>query len=204
MQKIYFYVAGEEVLCPVRDFSNLKPEAAPILICGCPVELHMRVMKDLHTVEPYPLEAFSAVMSWGFVMDDDFDRDTPPKIVADGENITVSDVLEPYVDPETGITINRHHTEFKIPLPYMNTEALHEWMDEVKERTDVFGELVGYDSSGDPTHVFQIYGFSVRNRLTDPGPPTDTIDQYLTLDAARALIAAAQSSFGELIFEEVE
>ena len=195
MQEITFYTTANETLGVVRDFANARTVSAPTLTRGVSVALHMRLFDDANDLEPYPIAAFSNIAAWSFVMDDDFNDETAFKIVADNVNISVSDVEEEYTDPaDPEITQTRHYTEFTIPIPDMNSEALAAWFRtssqsraEAKSKGGLIGELVGFDTNGASVFVLQIEGFTVRNRLTGSGEPSGDLDQYLTIDEARAM-----------------
>ena len=188
MQEITFYTTANETLGVVRDYANARTVSAPTLTRGVSVALHMRLFDDANDLEPYPVEAFENIAAWSFVMDDDFNDETAFKIVADNMNISVSDVEEEYTDPANPeITQTRHYTEFSIPIPDMNSEALAAWIGTSKSKGSLIGELVGFDTNGASVFVLQIEGFTVRNRLTGSGEPSGDVEQYLTVDEARAM-----------------
>ena len=169
MNKAVFYVAAcNEVVGVFRDFYNIRPEDAPRFTCGIPIEFHLRLFKNRHSVEPYPLASLSDVTRYAFVMDVDFDRTTPLKIDIDNGSISVADVEESYVDKQTNITITRHYTEFTIPIQSSDTIGLFDWLGTEKEKK-LIGELVGYDGLGNTIFVLQIQDFILGNRISRDG-----------------------------------
>jgi len=167
MQEIIFYTTANETLGVVRDYANARTVSAPTLTRGVSVVLHMRLFDDANDLEPYPIAAFSNIVAWSFVMDTDFNNETAFKVVADNDNISVSNVEEEYTDPaDAENTQTRHYTEFLIPIPNMENEALADWIGMSKSKGGLIGELVGYDLTGAFVFVLQIEGFTIRNRIT--------------------------------------
>ena len=172
MHKAVFYVAAcNEVVGVFRDFYNIRPEDAPCFTCGIPIEFHLRLFKDRHSVEPYPLEKLSNVVRYAFFMDTDFDRTTPCKINISND-ISVADVEESFIDKQTNISVTRHYTEFTIPIQSSDTIGLFDWLGTEKEKK-LIGELVGYEESTDefdkPVFVLQIHDFILGNRISRDG-----------------------------------
>jgi hypothetical protein len=62
------------------------------------------------------------------------------------------------------------------------------------------GELVGFDEGGSEVFVLQVKGFTVRNRISSTGNPTEIQSEYLTEAQVRALCAAGL----DLIFSETQ
>ena len=89
MQDIVFYVAANETLGRVRDYSNMRNSGAPLLTLGVAVCLRMRLFEDIEDSTPYPIDSFSGITDWQWRMDADFDRSTACKLVADADGISV-------------------------------------------------------------------------------------------------------------------
>ena len=187
MQKITLYATANETLASVRDSANARSASAPVFVRDVEVELHLRLFANANEPNRYILP--SGIVSYGWYMDDDFKTSTAFKIVGDNADIVVVEV-EDSTDPDTGETIYGY-TDIKIPISNMNSEALVEWLGENKSMTGLIGELCGYDSTGASIFVLQIEGFTVRNRLSDTGEPSENVENYLTIDEARALFAGS-------------
>lgn len=194
MQKITIYAAANETLAAVRDSANARTASAPIFTRDVEVELHLRLFANPNEPERYILP--SGIMSWGWYMDTDFDETTAFKIVGDNADISVSEQAESHtVDPDTGEVITDYgYTDIKIPISNMNTEALVAWLGTEKSQGGLIGELCGYDATGASVFVLQIEGFTVRNRISESGMPSEDFDNYLTVDQARALFGAMESA----------
>lgn len=184
MQNIIFYVSAAETLGVIRDYANAKNLAAPVLVRGVETCLKMRVFANHDGLDPYPVSAFSRVVSWEFVMDKDFDSQTDYILVADEPNIAFATV-EDTINEET-IT----YTEFTIPIPNMNTQALVDWLKSDEARAGLNGELIGFDAAGDQVFVLQLKNFTVRGRVANLDGPTEILPEYLTASQVRALVAA--------------
>lgn len=160
MQEITFYVAANTTLGTVKDYLNAKTAAAPTLVRGASVTLKMRLFATQDGQNAYPLSKInsSAVASWSFVMDNDFDSSTEYKVVADNGSISAASATE---------TINGTsytYTQVTIPISDMSSAALAALIG-TNESTTLHGELCGYDSSGDVAFILQVKGFTVRNRI---------------------------------------
>lgn len=194
MQDILFYATANETLATVRDYANAKTVAAPTLTRSVSVRLLLRLFADTNDLDPVPVESFSAITAWAFVMDDDFDDTSTLKIVADNEAIDVTSETETTTDPDTGGTITRTYTQFSIPISEMNSEALTVWLGTSESKGGLIGELTGYNADGDSVFVLQIKGFTIRNRLYGGGEPSENVTEYLTIDEARAMFADAATA----------
>ena len=184
MQNIIFYVAANETLGAVRDYANAKSAAAPTLVRGVEACLKMRLFAKSDGVEPYPVSAFANVTAWSWAMDNDFNEATRYKLVGDNADITVDTVTEEN-DEEEFV-----YTEITIPMTQMNTEELTNWLGTQKSMTGLAGELVGYDAEGRQIFILQVENFTVRNRITSLGTPTEVVPDYLTAAQVHALFAA--------------
>ncbi len=194
MQKITIYAVASETLASVRDSANAKSASAPIFTRDVEVELHLRLFANANEPNRYILP--SGIISWGWYMDTDFDDATAFKIVGDNADITVTEQEESETtDPETGETIIDYgYTDIQIPISQMNSEALVEWLGTQKSQGSLIGELSGYDADGNSIFVLQIEGFTVRNRISESGMPSENVDNYLTVDQARALFGSMESA----------
>lgn len=184
MQDIILYATANEVLARVRDRVNAKAALAPTLARGCGFRLRIRLFANSYDDTPYPASRIDNITSWAFVMDSDWDSDTPFKLVADAGKITVGEVQEAY-DGEM-----LRYTEAVVPVSQTNTEELTTWLGTSEGKDGLNAELIGYDKTGEEAFVLQIKGFSVRNRLGSVGEPTVIPSEYLNADQVRALIAA--------------
>ena len=194
MQKITIYAAANETLAAVRDSANARNVSAPIFTRDVEVELHLRLFANPNEPERYILP--DGIMSWGWYMDTDFDTTTAFKIVGDNADISVTEQEESHtVDPDTGEVVTDYgYTDIKIPISNMNSEALVAWLGTEKSQGALIGELCGYDAAGDSVFVVQIEGFTVRNRISESGMPSENVDNYLTIEQARALFGAMESA----------
>lgn len=184
MQSLVCYVNASGTLGIVRDYSNSRNESAPTFTRGVEAGIKLRLFFADELPEPYPLAPLQAIASWQFVIDKDFDSETAYILVADHENITVSSVTETINDVE------RTFTEVFIPIPDMNTEELVELIGSSESVSGLNGELVGFDSDANEVFVLQIKGFTVRNRISSTGNPTEIDPEYLTEAQVRALCSA--------------
>jgi len=185
MQDIVFYAAANETLGVVRDYANSRNEYAPTLVLGVSVCLRMRLFAGSESAAPFPVDSFSGITSWKWRMDSDFDRETPYKLNADSNGISVQTVTDT-IDGET-----LSFTEFAIQISDMNTLELATWLGTEKKKTGLTGELVGYDSSGNAVFVLQIDDFTVRNRLAGLNEPTSNDQEYLTRSETENLVSSA-------------
>lgn len=117
-------------------------------------------------------------------MDNDFNEATSYKLVGDNAKITVSEITET-VDEEE-IT----YTEVMIPITNMNTTELANWLGTEKSKTGLHGELVGLDADGKEVFIVQVENFTIRNRISSLGVPTEIDPDYLTASQVTALIAS--------------
>ena len=184
MQEIKVYVSAENSVGTLRDYANAKSQSAPPLVRDVDVVLKLRLFAATGSIEPYPIEQLQSVRAWKFVMDRDFDDKTQCIFQADDESITVAEVTDT-VD-ETEYT----YTEVSVPISNTNSEELAAWLGTSKQQTGLSAELAGYDDSGATVFVLQLEGFSVRNRLTATGAPTELESDYWTEAQVRAFTAA--------------
>ena len=184
MQNIIFYVAANETLGTVRDYANAKNATAPVLVRGVEARLKMRIFAKSDGPEPYPVSAFENIVAWSWAMDNDFNEATSYKLVGDNADITVASITEIIDDEEYT------YTEITIPMTQMNTEELAMWLGTQKSMSGLAGELVGYDAAGRQIFILQVENFTVRNRITSLGTPTEAVQDYLTAAQVRALFAA--------------
>lgn len=189
MQEIKIYVAANSALGVVRDYANAKTVSAPTLVRGCEVMLRMRLFANADGDTSYPLEQLQNIVSWQFVMDDDFDSSTAYILQADNADITVKSVSEEIDELE------RSFTEVSIPLTKTNTVELAEWLGTQKSKSGLHGELVGFDAAGDDVFVLQIENFTFRNRITSQGDPTEIEPEYLTAAQVTALVKAEVKAY---------
>ncbi len=190
MQTLTFYVNAESTLGAVRDYANAQNASAPTLTRGVSACLKMRVFANADNADPYPLAELATIPTWQFVMDDDFDSTSNYILVAEHSEISVQSVTETINEVEYTFT------EFNIPIRNMNTEELNTLLGKQESVTTLNGELVGSDTEGNEVFVLQIKGFSVRNRISSTGNPTEIPSEYLNEAQVRALCAAGL----ELIF----
>lgn len=188
MQDIVFYVAANETLGKVRDYSNMRNSDAPLLTLGVGVCLRMRLFDDIEVSTPYPIASFSGITDWDWRMDADFNRSTVCKLAADADGVSVHTVS----DTVNGKTMN--FTEFVIPISNMNTEELAAWLGNEGTKSGLTGELVGYDNGGHAVFVLQIEDFSVRNRVAGLGDPTAVDQEIITRTQAEQMIQTAVSA----------
>ncbi len=184
MQTMIFYVNAVNTLGAVRDYANARNESAPTFTRGVGVCLKMRVFSSADTPDPYPIAELAAIPTWQFVMDDDFDSTSRYILVADHSNISVATVTETINEVEYTFT------EFTIPISAMNTEELNTLLGNKESVTTLNGELVGFDGNGAEVFVLQVKGFTVRNRISSTGNPTEIATEYLTEAQTRALCSA--------------
>ena len=184
MQNTIFHVAANETLGVVRDFANAKTIAAPTLVRGVEVCLKMRLFAKREGMEPYPIESLADIATWQWAMDNDFSESTTYKLVGDNANIAVSQVTENFDGEE------HTYTEISIPMPGMNTVELSTWLGSEKTRNGLHGELLGIDVHGRHVFILQVENFTVRNRITSAGNPTDIPSEYMTIPQIEALFCA--------------
>ena len=184
MQNITFYVNAKETLGVCRDYANAKTVAAPTLVLGVGATLRMRLFAGADTTERYPLEMLDDIVAWQWNMDADFNGETAYKVVSPPGSILVLGTVE------TVDAIERSYTEVFIPLPEMHTAELTEWLGDAESKSGLHGELVGCDASGKTVFILQIRNFTIRNRITSLGNPTEIDPEFLTAEQVRALISS--------------
>lgn len=181
MQNLVFYVAAGGPLGVVKDYANAKTSPVPTLVLGASCCLRMRLFADDNHSDPFPLSELSAITSWSWQMDTDFDSSTTCKIVGDNSDIFAHSVE----DTINGSTAT--FTEIVIPISDMLTEELVALIGS-SESVSLSGELCGYDQNADLVFVLQVKGFTVRNRISATGDPTELDPDYLTEAQVRALV----------------
>lgn len=192
MQTIPFYVNAGSTLGVIRDYANAQNATAPVLTRGVSTCLKMRLFASAENADPYPISELRSIPSWQFVMDDDFDSTSAYILIADHDDIAVAQVTE---------TINEvkyTYTEFTIPITSMNTAELNTLLGKQESIATLNGELVGFDENSSEVFVLQVKGFTVRNRISSTGNPTDIPSEYLTEAQVRALCSAGL----DLIFSQ--
>ena len=189
MQNQIFYVKAASTLATACDRFGLNGGALPEIVRGVGCVLKMRVFDG--DSRPYPITQLDCA-SWEFAMDVDFNTETTPKLVADNANIAVATVTE--TDTETGET--ETFTEITIPVPLTNTSECATWLAAEESKT-LNAELVGF-VAGDttPAVIFQVKGFTVRNRMTasGTGTPTPVPDGNYSAAQVNALLAVAPTA----------
>lgn len=193
MQTMICYVSAVNTLGAVRDYANARNETAPAFTRGVGVCLKMRLFASSDTPESYPLAELSAIPAWQFVMDDDFDSSSNYILVADHSDISVAQVTETINDTECTFT------EITIPVSQMNTEELNTLLGTKESIATLNGELVGFDGNGNEVFVLQVKGFTVRNRISSTGNPTELASEYLNEAQVRSLCSAGL----DVIFSEI-
>ena len=184
MQETIFYVAAGETVGTVRDYANAKTVAAPTLVRGVAACLRMRLFARKEGLERYPADALDGIVRWQWAMDSDFNEATSYKLQADNSAITIGEV-EDDIDGDENT-----YTEFRIPIPEMNSEELSTWIGTDKSKSGLHGELVGYNAEGAEVFILQVENFTLRNRITSLGSPTPVSADYLTASQVAALVAA--------------
>ncbi|MBE6380036.1 MAG: hypothetical protein E7047_03820 [Lentisphaerae bacterium] len=171
MQKIIIYISAAETVGIVRDAANAKNIAPPVLIRGVATCLKLRLFANKNSLTPYDIADLTDIATWDFVFDHDFVETTTCVLKAEAEHIAVATITE---NDEDGT--ERNFTEITIPIPVMNTVELANWLGTQKSKTGLIGELVGYSADGVATFILQIENFTIRNRLTHAGDPTEIPD----------------------------
>ena len=184
MQNIIMYVSAAEMVGEVKDFAGAQPATPPTFMIGVEALLKMRLFAESEGDRAYPIDELNQLSGWRFVMDSDFDSATPVKLEADNANIQLATVTD-----EAGGS-SRSYTEVAIPMPNMNTVELAEYL-AAQEQVTLTGELTGYDANGAVVFCVQVKNFTVRNRITASGTPTNVEDEYLTAAQVQAIINAA-------------
>ena len=182
MQEIKIYVMAAESLGVIRDYANARNAAAPSLVRGVETMLKLRLFSEPNVQSPYPIENLAGVAAWQFVMDSDYDESTNYKLIADNENIVAATVTEDVDGSEYT------YTEIAIPLKETNTVEIDQWLGNGKSKTGLTGELCGFDADGNTIFLLQLENFSVRNRLTSAGDPTEIETEYFTEAQVRAFV----------------
>lgn len=185
MQDLVFYVAAGATLGVVRDYANARNCAAPTFVRGVKACLKMRLFANNDTPDPYPIDQLEAISGWEWAMDCDFSDSTALKLAGDNRHISVASVTETIDDTEYTFS------EITIPMPEMNTAELLTWLGSAKSKNGLHGELVGYGPTGAQVFVLQVENFTVRNRITSAGMPTEISPDYMTVPQIEALFTAS-------------
>ncbi|MEG2076444.1 MAG: collagen-like protein [Victivallaceae bacterium] len=183
MQKIKFCVAAGETVGMCCDLSGVKSVSAPQIVMGAELELNLLLFAGRESNIAYDFAALSGVKAWRFVMDNDYDATTTPKIAADHANITLEQGSESYLGEFLVTTL--------IKIPILNTLS-SELISAIgnKNKIPLNGELSGYDEAGKLIFVLQILDFSIMNRIAGNSDPVDLPLEYLNETQVRALLAA--------------
>lgn len=183
MQKIKFCVAAGETVGMCCDLSGIKSAGAPQIVMGAEVELNLLLFAGRENNQAYDFAALSAVKAWRFVMDNDYDATTTPKIAADHGNITLVKGREEYLNGFIDTTL------VKIPIHNTISSELISAIGN-KNKISLNGELSGYDVSGKLIFVLQILDFCIMNRIAGSSEPEILPAEYLNESQVRALLAA--------------
>lgn len=194
MQDIIAYVCAAETLGSFRDVYGVKEVAAPTLIRGGEYCLRLRLFAESGRNDPVPLSQFDSVESFVFAMDSDWDESTTCKIIADNDNISVSSVTVPATDDREQLIC----TEIAIPLPATNTQEVIDFIGNRESGTGLTAELAGYSTDGKLSYLLQLKNFTIRNRLTSAGEPTELPETV----ADRAWVLALLRAGFEVDFRE--
>lgn len=184
MQEIKIYVAAASAVGVVRDYANARNASLPALVRGVETCLKLRIFETADGNSPYPIEQLRSISAWKFVMDKDYNDETAYILQADNENITVASVKDTIID--TDYT----YTEVSIPLLETNTVELDNWLQNDKSKAGLSAELVGYNAEGKAVFVLQLENFTVRNRLTSAGDPTELPSDYWSEAQVRAFASS--------------
>lgn len=179
MQNLIVYLCADGTSGVSRDFANAQNVSLPQLVRGIEAIFRFRVFAELDSMSPYPLEQLRKIAAWQFVMDSDYTEETAYKLEADNASIRIEEVLE------NGNT----YTEISVPMPHTNTKELAEWMGDAKSKSGLVGELVGFNTEGKPAFILQIENWTIKNRVTSAGSPTEVKPDYVTTGEVRGLIA---------------
>lgn len=182
MQEVKIYVAASSAVGVVRDYANARNASLPSLVRGVKTCLKLRLFETTDGNSPYPIEQLRSVSAWKFVMDKDFDEETNYILQADNDNITISTATDTIID--TVYT----YTEVSIPLLETNTVELDNWLHNDKSKSGLSAELCGYDANGNSVFVLQLENFTVRNRLTSAGEPTELPSNFWSEAQVRAYV----------------
>lgn len=152
MQDVIFYVSATQQLGTVQDKTGSMSVNPPVLVRGVPVRLCVRLFSSDDGGTAYPATSLSDIVSWTFVMDDDFDPETSYKVIADNDSIEL-------------VTSQTNPPEVRIPISDMESDEL---VESIGTRESIFltGELIGYNSDGDSVFVLHVKYITVRNRIT--------------------------------------
>ena len=184
MQELKVYVSAASAVGVVRDYANARSSALPALVRGVEACLKLRLFETADGNSPYPIDQLFNISAWAFVMDKDYNDQTASVLKADNASITVQSVTDTILDSEYT------YTEVSIPLPNTNTEELNEWLGTAQSKSGLSAELVGYNSEGKAVFVLQLENFTVRNRLTSAGDPTELPPDYWTEAQVRAFVTS--------------
>lgn len=171
MQKIILYLRSDSVKATVVDKYN-QPATVPALARGMAVAMAMRLIdRDGVKYDPALLD----FASWDFVLENDWDVETPVKLRAD--TITL------YATSE--------YTEVEAIFNNTNTDALITALG-TNESISLGAELVGFKTGENlPEFISQFDGVTIRNRRSEAGTgsPVTMPDNYLTAQQINAALA---------------
>lgn len=184
MQTLLVYVDASSTLGIIRDYANAKTQIAPVLTKGVEVALKLRLFAGSSGTTPYPIEQLRQIAAWQWVMDDDFDSSSSYILVGVHDAISVQSITE-NINGEEYI-----FSEITIPIRSTNTTELNALLATQESVANLNGELVGVDETGNEIFVLQLKGFSIRNRISSTGNPTEINSEYLTGTQVRAMFAA--------------
>ncbi|MEI8244636.1 MAG: hypothetical protein WCI51_02330 [Lentisphaerota bacterium] len=173
MQKIILYLRADSVKATVVDKYN-QGSSVPALARGMAAAMTMRLV-DSDGVKYDP--ALLDFAAWDFVLENDWDVDTPVKLRA------------------TTITLNvsNDYTEVEAVFDNTNTDALITALG-ANESISLGAELVGFKAGETlPEFILQFDGVTIRNRRSEAGTasPVTMEDNYYTAQQTDALVRAA-------------
>lgn len=172
MQIQQLYVTADTSVGQLRDVSGTKTMTPPELIYGVDTMLALTFLQQAGRPDVLDLtEAAKSVVSWQFLMAQDFREDTPILIATTGDLI--------YVENNT----------VYVPINTRTVEAA-DWLGSSESKSGLYGELNGYDTDGNPVFYSLIKNFSLRQRIASSGTPEEMAAEYLTAEQVRALIAS--------------
>lgn len=177
MQDIIIYAVVENGLARCVEPNSNQPAAAPTLIRGSKFYLDLRLLAAGSDAQSWPLNNISAVKSWQWVMSDGFNSSGNAVLAGDNENIAAGE-----------ITVNGTvYTQITIPVTASDTCEVRAFLGFEESRSNLNGELIGWDKDGETVLVIQILDFTLRNRVGGDGMPEEAPELYLTQAQARAM-----------------
>ena len=173
MQKIILYLRADSIKATVVDKYN-QDALVPAIARGMAVSIATRLLNI--DGQKYPPELLDFAV-WDFVLENDWNIATPVKLRADSVVLNVTS----------------EYTEVEAIFNNTNTDALITALG-TSESISLGAELVGFRTGETlPAFLLQFDGVIVRNRRSEAGTgsPVTMPDNYLTLQQAEALVAAA-------------